>query len=524
MNIVSYLDEHAEKIPDKIALSMRLNNKTEMITFRELHEKSATFASAMKKIGLKPKDRVILMIPMSIELYVAMLGLIRMGAVVIFIDPWIKLRQIAAFATFSEAKAFIGIGKSHILRLLDKRLFKLPITVTTTNSFCGFPAKYSYNKIMGNAKADYSIFDCSVEDSALITFTSGSSGLPKGANRTHGFLNAQHKALQSEFSYNDNDVDMPMFPVFALNNLARGITSVIPDIDFKNISNIAVDKIIDQINEFKVTTATASPPFFLQLANSKEVKNMNLRRILTGGAAISASELKILRKAWEISDIQVVYGSTEAEPVAHLTLEERLEIEEKNFKGYCIGKPIEKLKTAVIAITKEDVKWNQSYKSLALPQGEVGELIVSGDHVCNSYFKNDEAVKSNKIIDNENQLWHRMGDTGYFDENGYFHLVGRVHSTIFCKSGLVHAQLIEKKVQNFLSVRTALLALPAENGFEKSVLIVTGNEDYEIKQKLLAISEIDEVIFITKAFPLDPRHKSKVDYIKLKEMIMEGKI
>ena len=522
MNIVRYLDIQAERVPDRMALAMNVDGQEKTVSFSELRNKTAVFASAMKNCGLQPGDRAILMIPMSIELYVAMLGLIRMGATVIFIDPWIKHRQIAQFAAFAEAKAFIGIGKSHLLRLLDKTLLKLPITVTTGSNCCGFPAKYSMRQLM-KTEGDYSIYECKENDSALITFTSGSSGMPKGTNRTHGFLTAQHEALQHEFKYLDDDVDMPMFPVFALNNLAAGISSVIPDMDFRKVAEVEPENIYRQIEKYSVTTATASPPFFTRLAEYGN-KNYQFRRLLTGGAPVSVEQLKLLRSVWGNTEVQVVFGSTEAEPVAHLSLEKRLEIEGQELSGYCVGKPIKAVNAGVVPITRESVEWEQNMDELFLSQGEIGELVVSGKHVCSDYFRNLEAVKQNKIRDSKGVFWHRMGDTGYFDKDGYFYLVGRVHSSIFSNNGVIHAQLVEKNAQVICSGKVALIALPDEGNYEKVALVVCQNYDDELKQNLLALPEIQEVIFTDKTFPTDPRHNSKTDYSALKQMIIEGNI
>ena len=93
--------------------------------------------------GSSPASRAIVMIPMSIDLYVAMLALLEMGAVAVFVDPWIGRRQIAAFAAFAEPRAWLGIGKSHLLRLLDPRLRAIPIAVTTGWRLGPWPARCS---------------------------------------------------------------------------------------------------------------------------------------------------------------------------------------------------------------------------------------------------------------------------------------------------------------------------------------------------------------------------------------------
>ena len=85
----------------------------------------------LKSAGLTASDRVILMIPMSVDLYTAMLAVLKLGAIAVFVDPWIGIRQIAAFAAYAEPTAWIGNGKSHLLRLTDARLRRIRLTVTT---------------------------------------------------------------------------------------------------------------------------------------------------------------------------------------------------------------------------------------------------------------------------------------------------------------------------------------------------------------------------------------------------------
>src|SRR4051794_18644965 len=213
-NVLSILHEVARRVPDRPALILESGS----ITFGGLRDRIGRAAAGLRRLGLGAGDRAIVMIPMSIDLYVAMLALLEMGAVAVFVDPWIGRRQIATFAAFAEPRAWLGVPRSHLLRLLDSRLRAIPFTVTTGRRLGSLPARCSLTELEAapadpaDNPADIEVQPVEPDDSALITFTSGSSGEPKGANRTHRFLLAQHHALAAELPAREGDIDMPMFP------------------------------------------------------------------------------------------------------------------------------------------------------------------------------------------------------------------------------------------------------------------------------------------------------------------------
>lgn len=503
-NITALLDEAAARHPDRPALVFG----NQQISFADLLTKVKQCANLLSSRGLKPSERVIIMIPMSPELYIALLAIIRSGAVAVFVDPWIPMRQIAAFSAFAKPTGFVGIPKSHMLRLLNPKLARVKISATTGPAVCGIPARFSLNA-MTEQSTDMEPAPVTLDDSALITFTSGSSGIPKGANRTHGFLIAQHDALCQELEYSDDDIDMPMFPVFALRNLASGITSVIPEMDFRNVAEVDAEIIHRQMIENGVTLVTASPPFIDQLATL--CAPSSLRKILTGGAPVSAKQLKVWHTAFPTAQIELIYGSTEAEPVAHISSHERLEAECS--EGFCCGKPTDLLQTRIVEIRK-GILAPEELDALTLPQGETGELLVAGKHVGRDYFNNPEAVRENKILASDGTCWHRMGDTGYFDADGRFFLTGRVHSTIVRNGAILHAQVVEAEVLKRIPEAKRVAALE-QNG--KLVVVVQG-------EPTAATIDADQIIFTDKPLPLDPRHKSKIDYSELRDRLKNGKL
>lgn len=530
-NVVHLLYQAAAKRPDRNALVMPGG---EALTFRALWDHADRCSTGLAELGFHAGDRAIVMIPMSMELYVVLLGIIKMGGVAVFVDPWIGARRIARFCAFADPRAFVGIPRSHILRIVDRRLLRIPLTISTGRCCAGMPAKVSLQsmcaKSSGNGEGRMA--PVSPTTSALITFTTGSSGVPKGANRTHGFLRAQNQALNQEFPIQDDDIDMPMFPVFALRNLAAGITSIIPKMDLRKVADVNPAEIKRQMATHGVVTATASPPFFDKLAcycQENPAQRLSLRRILTGGAPVTDSQLKIWRAAFPETRCEIVYGSTEAEPVAHIALEERLykDRTRPDGGGYCIGRPTQLLNTRIIQINKKAFEFSGDWTELEVNAGEVGELIVSGDHVCEDYFNNPDAVKRNKIRDKQGWVWHRMGDTVYEDENGYLWLVGRVHSTIIRKQQTIHAQSVEQKLaESFKEIeQVAAIGIPDDETGERLVIVLRGagfkKSSRDQIKRFLARNKIpaDQIIITNKPLPMDPRHNAKIDYSKLRQKL-----
>ncbi len=531
MNVLTVLRRIAAEAPDRPALVMG----SATISFGALWERVDRTSAGLRRLGLEAGDRAIVMIPMSIDLYVAMLAVLKMGAVAVFVDPWIGPRQIAAFAAFAEPRAWLGIPKSHLLRLLSARLRAIPLAVTTGWRLGPLPAGATLAELEAEP-GDGEIAAVEPDASALVTFTSGSSGEPKGANRTHRFLLAQHAALAAEFPAREGDVDMPMFPVFALNNLASGVPSVVPEMDFRHVDQVDAGRILAQMRRHGVTTCTASPPFFDRLVG--ELKRQPelppaLRRMLTGGAPVSDAQLRVWRQALPGTEILVVYGSTEAEPVAHLAAEERLEAVNPHrpfSPGFCAGRPTERLDAKIIRIHDGPVELGpRGWEEWELPAGEIGELIVSGDHVGRDYFRNPAAVRENKIVDAAGAFWHRMGDTGSFDPEGRFWLAGRVHSTIRRGGALIHPQLVEQAAQGDdpRIRRLAAVGLPDATLGERLVIVVEAESgpglESEVAARLAAAGfAADEIRVTSEPLPVDPRHNSKIDYGRLRERLNRG--
>ena len=533
-NVVHYLRKNARKTPERTALVEPTESGAESWSFAELEARADWMAAGLRAEGVRAGDRIIVMVPMSLKLYQVLLGVLELGAVAVFVDPWVGARQIASFATYAEPEGFVGVGKSHVVRLFESTLRTLEITVTTGVRIWRIPARRTWSEVLRYA-GPVRLYPSEADDTALITFTSGSSGMPKGADRTHRFLSAQHEALNAEFPYGEDDVDMPTFPVFSLNNLANGVPTVIPDMDFRRVADTDGGRILDQIEAHSVTTATASPPFFDRLSDALESRGATgvpLRRILTGGAPVSDEQLRRWQRLMPDTEVVVIYGSTEAEPVAHIGAAERLEATStagEGSRGFCVGAPIDAVDARVIPISHKPVVLDEGWSSLELDTGDIGELVVCGDHVCERYFRNPEATAENKIVEDDGTVWHRMGDTGYFDDHGHFWLTGRVHSTIIRDGEPIQAQLVEQSARGDdpRIARLAAVGVPHQQFGSQLVLvvqIVNGEREESVIEDLSRRIErrgiaVDAIVVSDGEIPVDPRHNSKIDYAALRDQI-----
>ncbi|MDZ7620208.1 MAG: AMP-binding protein, partial [Patescibacteria group bacterium] len=187
----------------------------------------------------------------------------------------------------------------------------------------------------------------------------------------------------------------------------------------------------------------------------------------------------------------------------------------------CAGRPVAAVHTRIVRIEKGPIKFD-SWEALAPQDGRIGELIVSGPHVCRDYFRNPGAVAENKILDAEGVCWHRMGDTGYMDARGRFWLTGRVHSTILCKGAPLHSQLLEARIAAHAPGAIRAAALEHDG---RLIVVVQGQPVPNLLQRLRADGvPADEVLFTFKTLPLDPRHQAKIDYAALRRMVAGGRV
>ena len=524
----SLVDENGLSTED---LSLRKDSSSSIehnrMSFGELANKVETVSLGLYDLGLRAGDRVFVFVPMSPELYLTMFAVQRLGAVAVFLDSWSRRDQLASCASQVDPAGFIAPEPAFAFLDDVKEVRSAKLKIVTGSPSGKFSS--SLDELL-KFPGHRSIEAVKQEDTALITFTTGSSGVPKGANRTHRFLAAQHRALDKELPYSSADVDLTVFPIFSLNNIAGGVSTVLPAVNLANPAETDGRLLLQQMRTAGVTCCTLSPSLLRSVFGAVKESGLalpGLRRVVTGGAPISVEDAGLVREAAPRTSLVILYGSTEVEPIAHLESDQMpLNSPEE---GVCVGTLNEDLESRLIKIFKGPiVLGTETFSAWQVKEGEVGELVVSGEHVCRDYYKNPDAFARAKIVDESGRLWHRTGDLCRFDPQGRLWFVGRVHNAIL-RAGKtlfpVKPELIMKRLPFVAS--SAYVGIPDSQMGERAVAVFTTRPgvpaiDFadEVEKALRTEQIVADDIRLVDEIPLDPRHHSKVDYQQLRGLLL----
>ncbi|MEW5822202.1 MAG: AMP-binding protein [Cyanobacteriota bacterium] len=506
-NIVELVIENASRNPDKVALK-ELDTE---ITYKDFIESIKSTSIYLSNAGITKGYRVLVFVPMSIELYKILLALFYIGATAVFVDAWAEKGRLEQAVKIADCNAFIGSNKAHILRLTSSEIRKIPVKLFAKTLFI---SKYEEMQECEIATGD---------NTALITFTTGSTGLPKGANRTHEFLLNQHLVLKQHLNHSENEVDYSTLPIFVLNNLATGITSIIPDFNPKRPSKISPEKIIKNMIENKVSSTVGSPVFYDILAEYCIKNNIivkTLKKIFLGGAPVFAELASKLIKAFPDTYVEIVYGSTEAEPISFISANEMLTFKNSCIdEGLIVGRPIKDAIVKIIKITDLPITAANEleFNNLVLPVGETGEICVTGKHVLKEYYNNYEAQRQNKIYC-DGYVWHRTGDAGYLDSDNNLFLMGRCKNKFSYKDRIYFVFPYEKALSGISEIEIATL-IEKDNRIILTIEAKSGKSQETINKYIEKIKiPCDEIKYLN-TIPRDSRHQSKIDYEKLKRLL-----
>ncbi len=494
MNLANKLVEMNKKIPNKLCI---IQNERK-ITFNDLYRCTANFKYYLEQKGIKKGQKILILVPMSIELYVSLFAIWSIGAIPCFMDAGF-IKNGMKKNEFNDISGIIGISKYILYSNINRNLRKLGLKINAN-----VIKKLNYKK-------DLEVCNLDNNFSGIYTYTSGTTGKPKIASRTHEFLNIQGKIIYENSNYEEKDCELSTMPIFTLSNINAGITTVIADGKFTNLGKSNPKKIIKQILEHKINRIMAAPGILGVICNyciENSIKINSVNKIMTGGGAIFLDFINKLKKVFPNAEIMTAYGSTEAEPISKLivtNLSEDYISKIKNGFGIPAGEIVGVDDCKIINTDKVEIGKISKQEFEQIQTNGVGEIVVTGKNVLKGYVGGIGDKENKFSVDGI--IYHRTGDMGIFDENGNLWLRGRKKEPYFNIEAALHAYYSIDKTAVF-----------KENN--KLILVLEKNCKLDIKDILEKINfeKIDEVKFVDY-IPTDKRHSSKVDYNELRKIL-----
>jgi acyl-CoA synthetase (AMP-forming)/AMP-acid ligase II/4-hydroxybenzoate polyprenyltransferase len=416
--------------------------------------------------GLKSGDTILVMVPLSPTLYAVVLGLIAAGMSVVLVEPWLKVSKIDRIIANVKPEAFVAGSVGRLWGSRVARVRAISRWLQPSDLLLGRPAPLLH------------LAAVSPDAPAIITFTSGTSGSPKGMVRSHGYLQNQHRILTSAVHQSSHEGPvLTIFANFVLSNLASGSSSVIIP---PNWHQSHLDRLNTLPKELQPTSVTCGPAFLKRLLATEGISS--LEHFCVGGALTDCSTFQQGFEKWPHAEWTHLYGSTEAEPVATADAREavRKSIEAGFYQTLFLGNPIPEISS----------------------QFDAESVWVTGPHVCPEYLASEQENQINKRRDEAGQVWHRMGDRIHVKSDGWwfagrsqlpehlFVLEQRIYSAMRSSSAFVveKGHVLEVYTENISMHRDAL-----EDTLEKSTL---PNQHFLIKETIIK---------------RDARHRARID-------------
>ncbi len=432
-NLALNLSSSAQRHPDGVAL--RLDDLA--LSFADLDGATAHLAGLLREQGVQPGDAVAIALPNIPPFAICYYGVLRLGAVVVPLNPLLKGREVAYHLSDSGAKVLFAWHEFAEAAETGAREAGAELVLVTPDGFAD---------LVNSAQPVTEIAERDDSDTAVILYTSGTTGKPKGAELTHANLatNAQVSAT-SILSLGPDDVILGALPLFhAFGQTCALNTAVLTGATLTLIPRFDPGKALDVLARDGVTVFEGVPTMYSALLHHPDGERYDvssLRTCISGGAAMP---VEVMREFGEKFGCTVLegYGLSETSPVASFNLPDR------ERKPGSIGVAL-----AGVELKLLDDEGNDA------ADGEVGEIAIRGENVMKGYWGKPEAT-AEAIVDG----WFRSGDIARMDEDGYYFIVDRKKDLIIRGGFNVYPREIEEVLYEHPAVaEAAVVGIPHES-------------------------------------------------------------
>ncbi|HWE33466.1 MAG TPA: long-chain fatty acid--CoA ligase [Solirubrobacteraceae bacterium] len=432
MNLASILTDSAARDPDQVAVKL----DDVALTYGQLDGATAHLAGLLRERGVEPGDRVAIMLPNLPHFPICYYGALRAGAVVVPMNVLLKKREVAFYLRDSGAKlVFAWEGFADDARAGAEE----------AGAECVIVEMMGFQDVVGNAPAVTEVADTDDSDTAVILYTSGTTGTPKGAELTHANLTKNCQIAIELFGLGSDAVVLGALPLFhsfgqtcGMNacTFGGGTLTLIPRFDPK--------KALEMIERDKVSVFEGVPTMYnamLHEPSRDQFDTSTLKVCASGGSAMPVELMRAFEDAFACKVLEG-YGLSETSPVASFNHPDR------ERKPGSIGTPVEGVEMKVVDDDDNEVK-----------HGEVGEIVIRGHNVMKGYW--DRADATEEVMRGG---WFHSGDMAKVDEDGYFYIVDRKKDLIIRGGYNVYPREIEEVLYEHPDVReAAVVAIPDDS-------------------------------------------------------------
>ena len=414
----------AQRGPERPAL--RLDGT--VVTYAELDDATARVAGLLRARGVRPGDRVGIMLPNVPEFAIAYYGVLRAGGVVVPMNVLLKQREVAFY---------LGDAQAKLIFAWHTMSDEAQAGAAEAGTECIVVEPAAFARLLADTEPAVQTAQRAAGDTAVILYTSGTTGKPKGAELTHANLSVNADVSRLLFSLGPDDVVLGALPLFHAFGQTCGLNAAVAaGASLALIPRFNAGHALEVIEQYRVTAFEGVPTMYAALLHHPERDRFDvssLRVCVSGGAALPVEVLREFEREFDCVVLEG-YGLSETSPVACFNHPDR------ERKPGSIGTPIEGVEMKLVDLHRRD----------AAP-GEPGEIAIRGHNVMKGYWNRPDATA--EAIDQDG--WFYSGDIATVDAEGSYFIVDRKKDLIIRGGYNVYPREIEEVLYEHPAVREA---------------------------------------------------------------------
>jgi long-chain acyl-CoA synthetase len=470
LNLAVLLEDSAREVPERDAVifnDVRLN-------YAQVNGAASQVANGLRALGIQKGDKVALSCPNLPFFPIVYYGILKAGATVVPLNVLLKPREIAYHLADSDSKAYfcfqgtpeLPMGEFGFKGFQDADNCEHFFMITADPAGASpIEGTRTLGQLMYNQPPTFDTVLTEADDTAVILYTSGTTGQPKGAELTHSNMLLNARLADNMYEHRDHDVTLITLPLFH----SFGQTVQMNSGFYKRMTLTLLPRFdpgtaLAILERDNVTIFAGVPTMYWALLNYPDAEKYdiekiaaNLRLAVSGGSAMPVEVMRAFGERFSVSILEG-YGLSETSPVASFNRTDR------PTKPGSVGLPVWGIKIRIVDIEGNDV-----------PVGEMGEILIKGHNVMKGYYKRPEATA--QTIENG---WLHTGDIGTFDEEGYIYITDRVKDMIIRGGFNVYPREIEEVLMTHPAVSlAAVIGVPDESHGEEVKAFVILNSGAE---------------------------------------------